>query len=67
MTRIRAGEYQGKQGFHVRDGASIYAFGVFVETREAAEMCKAAHLRGEQITMDHLLGIVPTFWDTEAY
>ena len=69
MTKIRAGEYQGKQGFHVRSGpmSDSFCFGVFVETRGAAEMCKAAHKRGEQITMDHLLGIVPTFWDTEAY
>jgi hypothetical protein len=44
-----------------------FCFGVFVETREAAEMCKAARLRGENITMDHLVGIAPTFWDSEAH
>ena len=67
-VKIRAGEYRGVQGFHVRTGplSDSFCFGVFVETRKAAEMCKAAHQRGEDVTMDHLLGIEPLFWDTEA-
>lgn len=68
QIRIRAGEYRGRQGFHVRSGpmSDSFCFGVFVETREAAEMCKTAHMCGKDITMDHLLGIAPLFWDTEA-
>jgi hypothetical protein len=66
---IRAGQYQGAQGFHIRSGpqSNLYCFGVFVETRRAAEMCKTARLAGQKITLDHLLGIEPTFWDSEAY
>lgn len=65
---IRAGEYRGKRGFKVRGGGcpGWFPAAIFVETRRAAEMCKAAILSGDRITEDHLLGIVPLWWDTDV-
>lgn len=57
-TVVRRARYHYRDGFLVRHyehpGQGYYAPGVFVDTREAAERCRAAFNRGQAPTMEDM-------------
>lgn len=52
---IRPSTYRGKAGFSVKSRAGgLFGTSIFVETREAAERCKARIRAGEEVTLQDM-------------